>query len=265
MNKYTKPLISSVATLTILSSLTGVLAFAKDNPNFKVTPVKEEPKVFQSVESTKLSAQKSDAVLTQAEQLNQKIMAEIEKVRKEDKNYKPVINTADAEKEAINQKTTNSLQDLKDLQAKNRLKGYNVGTQTGLTADQLEQALQGTGLQGLGKYYIEAEQTYNVSALALAAMSALESQWGTSNFAKTRNNLFGWQAYDADVQKARHFKSKEEAIMTVAKTLRKNYLTPTGPYFNGVTLYGINVKYASDVNWADKNTDLMNRILDAIH
>ena len=93
-----------------------------------------------------------------------------------------------------------------------------------LTAEELNIAIEGTGLQGLGQYFYEAEQAYGVNSVFLLSIAILESGWGESTLAQTKNNLFGYQAYDNDPNKAMYFSSKAEAIHTVGSHLQKTIL-----------------------------------------
>ena len=81
-----------------------------------------------------------------------------------------------------------------------------------LTAEELNIAIEGTGLQGLGQYFYEAEQAYGVNSVFLLSIAILESGWGESTLAQTKNSLFGYQAYDNDPNKAMYFSSKAEEI-----------------------------------------------------
>lgn len=47
---------------------------------------------------------------------------------------------------------------------------------------------------------------------AMLGQAAIESARGTSNFAKNRNNYFGYQAYDSDPNKAKGYGTPEESI-----------------------------------------------------
>lgn len=135
-----------------------------------------------------------------------------------------------------------------------------VRTPSGLEAEHLEEVLKSTGLKNLGKYFIQAENEYNVNAIVLASLAAHESGWGNSKLAKERNNLFGYKAYDHDINKAMYFKTREDAIMTVAKALSVEYLSENGKHFNGYTLTDINKKYASDKQWCIKVADIARKI-----
>lgn len=138
---------------------------------------------------------------------------------------------------------------------------YNLTQHSYLTAEQIDQMLAGTGLEGLGWAYVEAEKRYNVNALYLVAHSALESGWGDSAIANLKNNLFGFQAYDASpTESARAFNSKADCILIVANYIANEYLTQTGQHYNGSTLSGMGIKYASDDNWAIKIASIMNRL-----
>lgn len=119
-----------------------------------------------------------------------------------------------------------------------------------LTIGQAEQLLEGTGLEGLGKAFVEAEKKYQVNAYYLMAHAAWESGWGKSRISREKNNLFGYMAYDGSpYQSAKGFKTKEESIDVVARFISQHYLNEQGMYYHGPTLQGMNVRYASDSNW----------------
>ena len=123
---------------------------------------------------------------------------------------------------------------------------------SGETADRLNAFLQGTALQGLGGALIAAEQQYHVSARYLLAHAIEESAWGTSRIAQDKHNLYGYGADDAHPhQDAYTFPSFAACIDFVARVVAKNYLSPSGQFYHGPTLRGMNVSYASDPSWAD--------------
>lgn len=140
----------------------------------------------------------------------------------------------------------------------------NVSQPSNLTPEELEVALEGTGLAGLGQYFITAEETYGVNGVFLTAIAALESGWGTSHYAQQRNNLFGYQANDSNPDNATYFSSKAEAIYLVGRKLSENYLNPNGKYYNGATPSGVNVKYCSSEDWATKVVSIMNKIMNKV-
>ncbi|QOX62593.1 hypothetical protein FRZ06_04150 [Anoxybacterium hadale] len=135
--------------------------------------------------------------------------------------------------------------------------GFNLKQPSGLTADIINSVLDETPLEGLGDAYIKAEKETGVSALFLIGVSVNESKWGNSKFARERNNIFGYKAYDSDTGKAEWFSSKEECILIVAKYLSENYLVADGKYYNGTTLQAVNKRYASDESWYLKVNNVM--------
>jgi len=78
-----------------------------------------------------------------------------------------------------------------------------------------------------------------------------------------KNNLFGYGAYDrSPYESSYQFSDYSEGIDMLARVFVKYYLNPagtkiydgnkaTGTYYNGPTLEGVNVKYATDKNWAN--------------
>lgn len=133
---------------------------------------------------------------------------------------------------------------------------------SGLTPELANEVLKGTGLEGLGEAFVNSEKRHGVNAYYLMAHAAWESQWGKSNLSKTKNNLFGFQAYDNDpYNKARRFNSKGESIDVVANYVSKHYLQADGDHYNGPTLSGMNIKYASDNSWAQGIGSIMDKFV----
>ena len=101
--------------------------------------------------------------------------------------------------------------------------------------------------------FYNAEQKYQINGIFLAAIGIHESAWGTSKIARTKNNLFGYGAYDRDPEgMANIFETYQDGINTVAAALSNNYLKPTGSYYNGTTAADVNKRYASDKKWNEK-------------
>jgi beta-N-acetylglucosaminidase len=123
---------------------------------------------------------------------------------------------------------------------------------SGETADRLNGFLQGTALQGLGQAFMDAERNYHVSARYLLAHAIEESAWGTSQIAQDKHNLYGYGADDAHpYEDAYSFPSFAACIDYVARMVAQNYLSPSGQFYHGPTLRGMNVCYASDPSWAE--------------
>lgn len=112
--------------------------------------------------------------------------------------------------------------------------------------------------------FYNMEKKYNINGIFLASIAIHESNWGKSQIAQDKNNLFGYGSYDSTpYESSFEFENFEEGIETVAKSLVKYYLNPAGTkiydgekaeatYFNGPTLAGVNTRYASDKEWHKK-------------
>lgn len=117
--------------------------------------------------------------------------------------------------------------------------------------------------------FYNIEQKYNINGVFLLAIGIHESAWGTSTIASGKNNLFGYGAYDRDpLNMALTFEDYSTGINHVAKNLAKNYLNikdaqiydgelAVGAYYNHPTLSGVNVRYASDIEWCNKIYKIM--------
>lgn len=140
----------------------------------------------------------------------------------------------------------------------------NLLTKSNITIEELQKGFANTNMQGLEQYFINAENETGINAIYLAGLATHESDWNTSDFAKERNNLFGWQSYDSNLNATKRFASKEESIMTVARALKKMYLSENGCYFNGYTISGISKRYASDKQHDQKVFRNMQKIVDKI-
>ncbi len=108
--------------------------------------------------------------------------------------------------------------------------------------------------------FYNAEKKYNINGIFLASIAIHESNWGTSQIAEEKKNLLGYGSYDATPYE---FADYAEGIETVAKSLVKYYLNPSGTkiydgetaaawYYNGPPSKGVNTRYASDSEWNEK-------------
>lgn len=124
-------------------------------------------------------------------------------------------------------------------------------------------------IEQCAEFFYEAEQNYNINGLFLASIGIHESNWGTSNISKQKNNLFGYGSYDSSPFSSSYtFESYQYGIDLVAKVLVKYYLNEpgtaifdnevaVGSYYNGPTIAGVNVRYASDTNWSNRVYSIM--------
>ncbi len=110
----------------------------------------------------------------------------------------------------------------------------------------------------LEENFISAEAEYGVNACFLASIAAVESDWGTSNLAKEKNNLFGWRLSNGEYMS---FDSTDECIDHVAKYLAENYLDPEGCYYNGDTVADVAVNYCDgNEEWINLVEEIMETI-----
>lgn len=121
-----------------------------------------------------------------------------------------------------------------------------------VTPNLLHRILAGTELESVAGDFVAAEGKYRINALIMAAHAALESAWGTSQFARERNNLFGIGAWDSDPNRAMRYATKERCIDWYAKYVTDEYLRPGGQYFHTPNLSGMSKHYATDQKWGTK-------------
>ena len=140
---------------------------------------------------------------------------------------------------------------------------------SGLTLEQFKKVLTDSKdvnkiFQNNAQYFYYIEKQYNINGIFVAALGIHESAWGTSTIAKNKYNLFGYGAYDSNPYNgAYQFTDYSECIDLIARVFVKYYINPKGTsiyggekavatYYNGPTLSGINTRYATDKNWANK-------------
>lgn len=126
----------------------------------------------------------------------------------------------------------------------------NILSASGLSAAQLQAAEKaispGNGYSGdFWQALVDAENKYGLNALFILAHADIESAHGTSYYARTRNNLFGFNAIDSDPNQASSYASDAASVDYYASFLKRYYLTPGAVYFNGTTPHGVFVKYSS--------------------
>lgn len=122
-------------------------------------------------------------------------------------------------------------------------------------------------MKNTGKAFVDMQNIYGSNALLTMGVAGNESAWGTSNYARNRNNLFGHAAYDSNPDNATGYASVDESIQYHDQHyVSKGYASPTiwvngkvvlGANYFGANLghkgSGMNIKYASDPFWGEKN------------
>ncbi|WP_126342135.1 glucosaminidase domain-containing protein [Kurthia zopfii] len=145
--------------------------------------------------------------------------------------------------------------------------GLNLRKSSNVTTKQLQQLLLSKGktpdniLYRLAPEFIKAQKSTGVNAQFMFAHAALETGWGSSVISQYKNNFFGYQAYDTcPTSCAQYFPTGEEGLKFYASKIVNNYLTSGGPYYNGMNVLDMNVRYATDKDWGGKIAYIMNSI-----
>ncbi|WP_100332447.1 S-layer homology domain-containing protein [Bacillus xiapuensis] len=118
-------------------------------------------------------------------------------------------------------------------------------------------------LLGLGATLKKVEKEKRLNALMVLAMAIHESDYGMSSHALNNNNLFGIAVYDSNPSEGKSFPSPAHSVQYLADGyMNDRYVIPNpgsawkqsvangaAPGNKGV---GINMKYASDIQWGAK-------------
>lgn len=192
----------------------------------------------------------------------------VKKILKE-KKISERIKTLEVEKKKLSQNVDMEKQVLSqmkiDLRELNSLDGVvfnpnDVTELSNISVKQMRQILQDTDLQEFAPVYVKIERELHINAIAICALSALESGWGTSKRAKEDHNYTGFGVY-SDEAEGINAASGEENLLMTAKHIRSEYLTKGARYDNGPSLIGINTMYCVGDTWAYKITDIGYRLM----
>ncbi|MCT4779470.1 MULTISPECIES: N-acetylglucosaminidase [Exiguobacterium] len=132
---------------------------------------------------------------------------------------------------------------------------------TDLTAKQLDAYIRKNApdspLIGTGKTFKQVERDFKINAAYLLAHAIHESNYGRSEIAQDKFNLFGVNATDiAPGKNATAYTSFEDSIRKTGRFIARDYLAEDGKYYRGAFLGnkagGMNVFYASDPYWSEK-------------
>lgn len=146
------------------------------------------------------------------------------------------------------------------------IKNYIVNNETDLrtksnvSIEEYQKMLENTALYEIAESLYNAEQKFGVNGLYLMGLACLESSYGNSNFAKNKNNIFGWNAVDSNPRKASYFTNKSECVMFVAEKINNNYLNENGCYFEGYTANDIDKHYCTDKQHANKIIKIIEKL-----
>ena len=101
------------------------------------------------------------------------------------------------------------------------------------TLGQLLAYTEGRPIQRVVPIIYSIASELDVDPAFAVAEAILESGWGTSNFACTRHNWYGYQAYYEDSAQARRFATDEDGIRAALEAMARNYFAPGGTHFAG--------------------------------
>jgi beta-N-acetylglucosaminidase len=141
----------------------------------------------------------------------------------------------------------------------------NISRPSGRTIEEINFILSGTKLANLGQAIIDAEKEYSVNGIFIISVAQLESGYGTSYLARTKNNLFGlnaWGNSSREITKnAYSYSTKDLCVQAFSRIIRENYLNK-----GKTTIKTISVNYCENsLSWYNKICILMDRNIKKIN
>lgn len=106
-------------------------------------------------------------------------------------------------------------------------------------------------LEGKGKQFCKAQEKYGVNATFLVGIANLESARGTSNIARTKNNIAGVRTSKGYL----NYKSVDDCIDSLAANIRENYINE-----GYTTIAKINKKYSECDEWSERVVGCMDNM-----
>ena len=130
---------------------------------------------------------------------------------------------------------------------------FDIMTPSNLSTDDLIRALGNarSDLHDCADAIVEAEQTYGVNALYLAAVLGLESGWG--KYEHGNNNIAGWKGGHNGTFS--NFNSRYECVMTVARGLSTHFVNSVGSDISDVA-----IMYCPDYGYLDLLLQIMGEL-----
>lgn len=214
-----------------------------------------EEKITTTLDFSKKLESEMQSTFDKIEEQRQKEEVELEEQRRIERER------LDKEREELQRKNQ---QAVRKVSVSGNFANLNLKSKTNFDVETYRQMLKGTNLEQIAEALVECEELYSVNGLFMASLAALESGYGTSNMAITKNNITGFQAYDNATHMAKSFSSYSDCILHTAKHLSDNYLNEGGKYYNGYTLSGVNVKYSSSDEWGNKINNIMISMIEKI-
>lgn len=132
----------------------------------------------------------------------------------------------------------------------------NVTNPSNATESYLLGILEGYPVQLCSQAFIQAEKEYGVNALVLVGIVCLESDYCRSYRAETTNNLWGAAVY-GDSSSGCYFDSWNDSILSLARTLKLEYITKEGR----INLDTIAEKFCVTPGWGNTVSKVIDSLL----
>lgn len=243
MNKRLIDIVSAVAATSFIVNTAGIYNCVK--------VVYDMPIESRQLDTVPFTTKKV-AFLEDIEQLI--IKNEKNKIRQEEENRIRV------EKERIEQEElVKRVEEEERLSSTPNYNPFNLTEKSNLTTEMAIKMLNGSALQNAAAAYVYAEEVYGVNAIFLMSLTSLESGHGRSELAMYRNNIGGVKNSSGDWA---YFSDWGECIMYIASFIKELYLNEDGAYYNGKSIWAVNIKYCKDSSpWADMINSIANDLL----
>lgn len=137
----------------------------------------------------------------------------------------------------------------------------NIRELSGITGDEMYELLKSRGVRDVSHALVQAEETYNINAIILAGLICLESGWGESSRSTGWTNNMSGMGVPSDHSVGYIYESRQASVLDTARQLDKYYLSEGAPYYNGTSLWNVNVKYCTSDAWADKIISICNTLM----
>lgn len=112
----------------------------------------------------------------------------------------------------------------------------------------------------LSQQFVDVGNQYRMNSLLIFAQAGLESAFGTSQLAKDRYNLFGWNAFDSNPNAATPYENVGAAVHKQMSSNMMYYINYERFTYQGHSFgnkgSGVTVKYASDPLYGMKIADI---------
>ncbi len=150
----------------------------------------------------------------------------------------------------------------KDLNKEIIYNPYNLREESNLSREQIYNLLEGSNLQVLSDSYYEMESKHNVNAIFLMALNMEESGHGTSDLALLNNNIGGvksatggWATFD----------DWNHSLEYITNLIDEMYLSEDGEYYNGTSIYDVNIRYCEGNQWAYNLNTIAMELLERVN